>query len=134
MYVTLILIWTMWAFSIAFLSSSGEIQYLAGGYVKLNRNDLWWAFLIMVFGVIWVTEVVVACHQFMLSSAVSRYYFCVPKHSFGSTSPLLESFMSLITYHMGSICFGSLLVALLRIPQGTVHLLFLFYLKRSVLP
>ena len=86
----------------------------------MNKKDLWWAFLIMVFGVIWVTEVVVACHQFMLSSAVSRYYFCVPKHSFSSTSPLLESFMSLITYHMGSICFGSLLVALLRIPQGTV--------------
>ena len=54
----------------------------------------------------------------MLSSAVARYYFCQPKAEFASTSPLLESFLNLITYHMGSICFGSLLVALLRIPQG----------------
>ena len=62
-----------------------------------------------------------ACHQFMLSSAVSRYYFCMPKSDFSSTSPLLESFLTLITYHMGSICFGSLLVALLRIPQGNIN-------------
>merc|ERR1711935_1320669 len=91
MYFTLLLIWSLWAGSAA---------------------------LIQVFGVIWLTEVVVACHQFMLSSAVSRYYFCMPKGDFKATSPLLESFLTLVTYHMGSICFGSLLVALLRIPQG----------------
>jgi len=118
MYFTLILIWSLWAMSVAFLASAGDVTYDAGGYVTINQTDLWWAYLIQAFGIIWVTEVVVACHQFMLSSAVSRYYFCMPKSEFSSTSPLLESFLTLITYHMGSICFGSLLVALLRIPQA----------------
>merc|ERR1711935_512783 len=118
MYFTLLLIWSLWAGSVALIASAGEVTYDAGGYVTINQTDLWWAYLIQIFGVVWLTEVVVACHQFMLSSAVSRYYFCMPKGDLKATSPLLESFLTLVTYHMGSICFGSLLVALLRIPQA----------------
>ena len=128
MYFTLILIWSLWAMSLALIASAGEVTYDAGGYVTINQTDLWWAYCIQVFGVIWLTEVVVACHQFMLSSAVSRYYFCMPKTEFKSTSPLLESFLTLVTYHLGSICFGSLLVALLRIPQGKLQ--FVLYKNR----
>jgi len=119
MYITLMALWSAWVLSVAFLATSGSIVVdQATGYVTTDSRNFWWAYLIQIFGVIWLTEVVVACHQFMLSAATARYYFYREKQDFGSVSPLMEAFLSLITYHLGSICFGSLLVALLRIPQA----------------
>ena len=84
MYIALISIWSLWAFSLAFLASSGEQTVdPSTGYVTTNNNkDLWWAYLIQIFGVIWLTEVVFACHQFVLSSAVACYYFTRDKKRF----------------------------------------------------
>ncbi|CAG5106405.1 Oidioi.mRNA.OKI2018_I69.chr1.g2827.t1.cds [Oikopleura dioica] len=120
MYIALISLWSLWSFSLAFLASSGEQSVdPSTGYVTTNNNkDLWWAYLIQIFGVIWLTEVVFACHQFVLSSAVASYYFTRDKKRFERESPLLTAVLQLVTYHLGSICFGALLVALLRIPQA----------------
>lgn len=135
MYIALISLWSLWSFSLAFLASSGEQTVdQSTGYVTTNNNkNLWWAYLIQIFGVIWLTEVVFACHQFVLSSAVASYYFARDKKQFErgnpiasfscakvvfEESPLLTGVLQLVTYHFGSICFGALLVALLRIPQA----------------
>ena len=84
MYVSLIFIWGLWLMSVAFLATSGTINVEPGtGYVTTDNQDYWWAYLIQVFGIIWLTEIVTACHQFMLSAATARYYFYREKKDFG---------------------------------------------------
>ena len=45
MYFTLILIWSLWAMSVAFLASAGDVTYDAGGYVTINQVGVFDSFL-----------------------------------------------------------------------------------------
>jgi hypothetical protein len=84
MYITLIAIWAMWIMSVAFLATSGQASVdKLTGYVSTDQYSHWWAYLVQLFGIIWLTEVVTACHQFMLSAATARYYFYRDKKNFG---------------------------------------------------
>ena len=50
MYFTLILIWSLWAMSVAFLASAGDVTYDAGGYVTINQVGVFGSFLNSIDG------------------------------------------------------------------------------------
>ena len=83
MYIALLGIWGVWVVSVAFLATAGKLEVDGlTGFVTTSNIDFWWAYLIQIFGIIWLTEVVTACHQFMLSAATARYYFYRDKSQF----------------------------------------------------
>lgn len=65
-----------------------------------------------IFGSIWIFCYIVSCHEFVIASCVSMWYFCREKKSL--SFPILKSIYRLIRFHLGSIALGSFLVALLK--------------------
>ncbi|KAI5776685.1 plasma-membrane choline transporter-domain-containing protein [Geopyxis carbonaria] len=67
----------------------------------------------LVFGFYWITEVIKNVMHTSVSGVYGSWYFCsrsqMPRH------PTLGAFKRSMTYSFGSICFGSLLVALIQL-------------------
>ncbi|KAL1464872.1 hypothetical protein WDU94_004480, partial [Cyamophila willieti] len=72
---------------------------------------MWWVY---VFGLIWVSEFILACQQMVVAGAVARWYF-----NGGHTDKwiVLPSVRTLWMYHLGSVALGSLLITLFKIPR-----------------
>jgi len=67
-----------------------------------------------LFGIFWLLELSTALGQFVLSYAVVHWYYTPnPKHNFTGTS-LIWGYVYGLTFHLGTIAFGSFLIALLR--------------------
>lgn len=73
---------------------------------------MWWVYVI---GLIWTSEFILACQQMVIAGAVAIWYFDGGKKSVGS--PVLTSISNLVSYHLGSIALGSLLITILKIPR-----------------
>lgn len=67
---------------------------------------------INVFGFIWFTQFLFGCQDFVIGGAVSKWFFTRNKSKL--SFPILISFAHLIRYHLGSVCFGSLLIAIIQ--------------------
>lgn len=88
---------------------------------KEAKYYLSWEFWYSIFSLIWVNVFVVSSGQMIIAGAVGVWYF-TPNHSKGSlgTYPVRTGFRNTFIYHMGTLAFGSLVLALVRI----VRLLF----------
>nr|KAG5709578.1 hypothetical protein BaRGS_001628 [Batillaria attramentaria] len=62
-----------------------------------------------LLGFIWVTQFIIGCERLTISSAVALWYFTRDKTRL--SSPVSRSVFRLIRYHMGSVAFGSLIIA-----------------------
>ncbi|XP_046356995.1 choline transporter-like protein 1 [Haliotis rufescens] len=83
-------------------------------FVKYELNDMmqylrWYHF----FGVLWMSAFVVACQDLIIAGAVSVWYFSSDKSQLGC--PICRSIYNLIRYHLGTVAFGSLILAIIRI-------------------
>ncbi|XP_014205410.1 CTL-like protein 1 [Copidosoma floridanum] len=72
---------------------------------------MWWVYII---GFIWVTEFIVACQAMVISGAVAHWYF---RGKDSSASPVCSSWGTLISYHLGTVACGSLLITIFKIPR-----------------
>eukprot|EP00746_Dinoflagellata_sp_MGD_P036761 gnl/MRDRNA2_/MRDRNA2_18831_c0_seq1.p1 gnl/MRDRNA2_/MRDRNA2_18831_c0~~gnl/MRDRNA2_/MRDRNA2_18831_c0_seq1.p1 ORF type:complete len:621 (+),score=113.99 gnl/MRDRNA2_/MRDRNA2_18831_c0_seq1:3-1865(+) len=74
--------------------------------------------LYYIFGIFWVMEIMTALAQFTLCYSVVLWYF-VPKDESGSKEapsfPLCRGYCVGVRFHLGSLAFGALLVAILRL-------------------
>ncbi|XP_034241334.1 CTL-like protein 1 [Thrips palmi] len=73
---------------------------------------MWWVYLI---GLIWTSEFILACQQMVIAGAVAIWYFDGGRKSVGS--PVLTSITNLVSYHLGSMALGSLLITILKVPR-----------------
>ncbi|KAK3919480.1 Choline transporter-like 1 [Frankliniella fusca] len=73
---------------------------------------MWWVYLI---GLIWTSEFILACQQMVIAGAVAIWYFDGGKKNIGS--PVLTSITNLVSYHLGSMALGSVLITILKIPR-----------------
>ncbi|XP_046681197.1 choline transporter-like 1 isoform X2 [Homalodisca vitripennis] len=73
---------------------------------------MWWVYLI---GLVWTSEFILACQQMVIAGAVARWYF--NKDKVDSKPPVWTAYRHLISYHLGSMALGSLLITLLKVPR-----------------
>ncbi|XP_062864344.1 choline transporter-like protein 1 [Trichomycterus rosablanca] len=117
-FLTLMLFWVYW---IAVLLLLGT----AGSPVKNNQTDLvefqmhgplqymvWYH----AFGLIWISEFILACQQMTIAGAVVTYYFTRDKSQLSMT-PILTSVLRLMRYHIGTVVKGAFIITLVEIPR-----------------
>ncbi|XP_062578584.1 choline transporter-like protein 1 isoform X1 [Saccostrea cucullata] len=68
-----------------------------------------------IFGLLWITAFIIACQDFVIASAIATWYFKRDKSSMGC--PILTGIWRVMRYHMGSIAFGSFIIALVRLAR-----------------
>ncbi|KAJ1531974.1 hypothetical protein ONE63_000611 [Megalurothrips usitatus] len=73
---------------------------------------MWWVYLIAL---IWISEFILACQQMVIAGAVAIWYFDGGRKNIGS--PVLTSITNLVSYHLGSMALGSLLITILKVPR-----------------
>jgi len=98
---------------ICYLFSSGESTQLAGTpiggfqYSETQKRLI----LYTVFGVLWGNAFIIASSQFIIASSVCMWYFAHPQSPHGS---IRKSFKRLFRYHLGSLAFGTFILALVQ--------------------
>ncbi|KAK7100512.1 hypothetical protein V1264_023454 [Littorina saxatilis] len=110
-YFILILYFVYWVIILAYLSTAEHelVSYF------------WW---FHIAGLVWITEFIVACQQFVISSTVAHWYFTKNKKKLGT--PILSAIGRLVVYHMGSVAMGAFVITLVKIPR-----MFLMYLNKK---
>lgn len=68
-----------------------------------------------IFGFLWISAFIVACQDFVIASAIATWYFKRDKSSMGC--PIATAVWRIIRYHMGSIAFGSFIIAVVRLAR-----------------
>jgi hypothetical protein len=76
--------------------------------------------LLWIFGIFWIMEVCDACQQFTVSYAVVLWYY-KPKADDGDKKgpwfPVVRGFFNAVAFHLGTLAFGGLLIAVVRMIQ-----------------
>ncbi|XP_072015999.1 choline transporter-like protein 2 isoform X1 [Amphiura filiformis] len=68
-----------------------------------------------LFGLFWISNFIIALGQVTLAGAFASYFWAYDKSNDVPALPLLRSFWWAIRYHLGSIAFGSLIIAIVKI-------------------
>lgn len=74
-----------------------------------------------LFMFFWLVNFVIALGQMTLAGAFASYYFAFTKPKDIPTFPLLASFWRSIRYHLGTLAFGSLLIALCQLARAILE-------------
>jgi solute carrier family 44 (choline transporter-like protein), member 1 len=62
-----------------------------------------------LFAFLWFIQFIYGCQDFIIAGAVSKWFFTRNKSKLNL--PIVTTFAHLIRYHLGSISFGSILIA-----------------------
>lgn len=111
-----------WIFSLAInysvyqRTSNCRIEDDASGKSKLvcDNNQLYWVLVYLHFVMFWNSEVIKNVVHVTISGVFGVYYFFEGSAQGAPSSPTLGSAKRALTTSFGSICFGSLLIALLQ--------------------
>ncbi|KAI0214390.1 Choline transporter-like protein 1 [Lamellibrachia satsuma] len=118
-FLILMLFFVYWIIIYAYISTAGAAE---ANYEKdfrsviYKKSDLvrymWWYHLI---GLIWISEFILACQQFIIANTVASWYFTRDKSHLGN--PISKSICHLILHHIGSVALGSFIITLVKIPR-----------------
>lgn len=109
--ITLAAIWTV---ALAFIETAGTPKIGSNGYVVYEKETYWIGLRIAhLFGLLWLANFIIACQHVVIAGAVAGWYFARDKSSLGL--PIVKSFWRLIRYHLGSVAFGSFIIALVQL-------------------
>jgi hypothetical protein len=81
--------------------------------VQLNSETYNYFILYNIFGFLWTYAFVSGLGFLVVAGTVSRWYFEADKKKL--TAPLVRSMATAIRYHMGSVAFGSLILAIVQV-------------------
>ncbi|ESP02472.1 hypothetical protein LOTGIDRAFT_237969 [Lottia gigantea] len=84
-----------------------------GHVTKIEDPKMNYLLAYYVLGFLWMMEFILGCERMLISGAVVRWYFLRNKDDV--KSPILKSYKTMIRYHLGSIAFGSLLIAIVQL-------------------
>ncbi|KAL8598964.1 hypothetical protein ACOMHN_006774 [Nucella lapillus] len=112
----LLLFFVYWVIILAYLCTAERASVDPLGYVRYTEHELvsyfWW---FHIAGLLWLSQFIVACQQFVVTSAVAQWYFTRNKRRLGT--PMLSAVGRLLIYHLGSVALGSLVLSLVRLPR-----------------
>lgn len=103
-----------WVYFTLWIESAGSVQEIYSNQIIFYKNGLvhfirWYNLFIML----WMIQFIYGCQNMIIAGTVSRWYFTRNKAALGN--PMLTSVSTTLCYHLGTISFGSLLVALVQI-------------------
>jgi hypothetical protein len=107
---TVLIYFVIWTTGIVYLMSTGTLDpsdNLPPYGQFLYSNQTLGLFAFQLFALFWMVAFFGACTEFVLGSSVAIWYFKQMDH------PVMTSYKRLARYHVGSIAFGSLLIAVL---------------------
>lgn len=118
-----------WITTMVFIYSIGDIsQYRNTPFpdVKWDNttHNLWYY---QLFSLFWIIAFIIAVLQFVIAATAAQWYFSSTNDESGSGS-LCKSFFWSIRYHLGSLAFGSLILAIV------MFIRFIFeYMRKKVM-
>ena len=114
-----------------FISAADQVVTASSSYADVLRAqnlsaiagglppDPWWVpaaiLCYFLFGILWSLEFVRCTGFTALSGNVSDWYFFRRDEAMRSKAPLLRAFLRVVRYHLGSILFGSFIIALIQL-------------------
>ena len=119
-----IVVWLIYAIYLASVGDLSTTEYSNTGitvtvrsfeYDEKTENMAWY----LIFCFFWTTEFIEAVGLIVIARAVASWYFTRDKSSIG-TGTVLHSMKQVITYHLGTAAFGSLIIAILQIIRAVV--------------
>lgn len=85
-------------------------------FIKFTEGDYtMWLQIYNLFMLFWLVNFVSALGTLTLSGAFSSYYWAFNKPADVPATPLLKGFWNCFRYHLGSLAFGSLLIAIVQV-------------------
>jgi len=102
-----------WIYTVVFIYSIGEIvQYGTTPFANVvwdeTTQNLWYYHL---FGLFWVLAFFIAFLQFVVACTAAQWYFSSSSDESGTGSACKSSYWA-VRYHLGSLAFGSLILAI----------------------
>lgn len=113
-FIFTVALYIYWTLSCLYLYSSGTVKMREGTspfatveWSNVQRG----AFFFEFWGILWTNAFLIALSQFVLASSVCIWYFSVNSDS-GPQRPISRSLYRAFRYHLGSLAFGSLILAI----------------------
>jgi len=97
------------------LPAGVKCEFIEYGGESLFHKNVIWLQAIMLFGVIWIMNWILALGQCTLAGAYSSYYWAWNKPSDIPYFPLYSSFGRSLRFHTGSLAFGSFIIAVVQV-------------------
>jgi choline transporter-like protein 2/4/5 len=85
-------------------------------------NEVRYFFIYHLFGALWINAFIIGCAQFIVSAACCIWYFSFTSDTHGRGS-LCMGFKWILRYHIGSIAFGSCIIAIVQL----IRIIFEYY-------
>jgi choline transporter-like protein 2/4/5 len=118
----------VWVVIALFIFSVGDIKPNESIPVLTTvewSDETRYVFIYSLFGYLWLNAFFIGAAQFIISAACAIWYFSSTSDSNGSGS-LLRGLHWVYRYHLGSIAFGSFLIALVQL----IRIIFEYYKKQ----
>ena len=106
-----------WVFSAVYVFSVGDIQKRDGlPMAQINWNTTTqYVWIYHLFGLFWISAFITGCSQFIIAAAVCYWYFQQGgKSDDKGKSAMTIAWKWIFRYHMGSIAFGALIIAIMQ--------------------
>lgn len=121
----------IWIVSAVFIFTVGEA--VQNETAKALTNIEWstttrYVFLYYLFGLFWVTAFIIGCAQFIIAAAASTWYFSHNGDIAEGKASLKMGFSWIFKFHLGSIAFGSLIIAIVQMVRAMFE-----YYRRTAL-
>ncbi|KXZ44390.1 hypothetical protein GPECTOR_68g361 [Gonium pectorale] len=79
------------------------------------NNQLKYAFVYHFFGLLWTNQVIVGFSCVTIAGAIGHFYWSRGDSANMPAFPVLSALKNTVVYHMGSICFGALIIAIIQL-------------------
>jgi hypothetical protein len=114
-FILLLVFWVYWIVVTAFLGSAGVRVYDADGKFQgyQANNTIQYLEIYHFFGLLWTTQFFIAIGQCTIAGAVASWYWVHDKKDV-PLFPVLFAFKRTLRYHLGSLAFGSLIIAIVQ--------------------
>ena len=103
-----------------FYFCSGSIITSLNDYTTSNRSATYFVYFLLTLSAYWTSEVIKNFVTVAVSGIAATWFFLYPQNT--PSSVALPAIARAATYSFGSICFGSLLVALIKMVQLLLNL------------
>ncbi|KAJ9522324.1 hypothetical protein QJQ45_008201 [Haematococcus lacustris] len=79
------------------------------------NNELQYAFLYHFFGLLWTNQFIIGATHVTVAGAIASYYFAHGDSMNMPALPVLTALKNTVVYHLGSVAFGSIIIAIIQL-------------------
>ncbi|KAK5642484.1 hypothetical protein RI129_008651 [Pyrocoelia pectoralis] len=107
---------SFWLYFTLWIESAGHKKKIRDDFYIFEKDSLiiftrWYN----IFVTLWILQFVIGCQHMVIAGAVSSWYFTRAKTRL--QSPLLFGLYNLLRYHLGSVSFGSFIIAVVQLAR-----------------